>query len=46
MDTSSLHAADYRPWVKAMHAALAANDEPAFSAAMRGFNALQAGLGV
>jgi chemotaxis protein CheZ len=41
MDTRSLDAADYRPWVEAMHAALAANDEPAFSAAMRGFNALQ-----
>ena len=41
MDTSSFDAADYRPWVEAMQAALAADDAPAFSAAMRGFNALQ-----
>jgi chemotaxis protein CheZ len=41
MDTTSLHAAAYRPWVEAMGAALAADDEPGFSAAMRGFNALQ-----
>jgi chemotaxis protein CheZ len=41
MDTTSLHAAAYRPWVEAMSAALAADDEPGFSAAMRGFNALQ-----
>jgi chemotaxis protein CheZ len=41
MNTRSPDAADYRPWVDAMQAALAANDEPAFSAAMRGFNALQ-----
>jgi chemotaxis protein CheZ len=41
MDTTSRHAAEFRPWVEAMHAALAADDEAAFSAAMRGFNALQ-----
>jgi chemotaxis protein CheZ len=35
------HAADYREWVQAMHAALATNDEAAFSAAMRGFNGVQ-----
>jgi chemotaxis protein CheZ len=40
MDTTA-HAADYRPWVEAMHAALASGDEAAFSAAMRGFNGLQ-----
>jgi chemotaxis protein CheZ len=34
-------AVDYREWVEAMHAALAANDEAAFSAAMRGFNQRQ-----
>jgi chemotaxis protein CheZ len=34
-------AVDYREWVEAMHAALAANDETAFSAAMRGFNQRQ-----
>jgi chemotaxis protein CheZ len=41
MDTMSRQAADYRPWVEAMQAALAADDETAFSAAMRGFNSLQ-----
>ena len=41
MDTTSRHAAEFRPWVEAMHAALAADDETAFSVAMRGFNALQ-----
>jgi chemotaxis protein CheZ len=41
MDSISRQSADYRPWVEAMRAALAAGDESAFSAAMRGFNALQ-----
>jgi chemotaxis protein CheZ len=41
MDTTSRQSAEYRPWVEAMHAALAAGDEAAFSAAMRGFNGLQ-----
>jgi chemotaxis protein CheZ len=41
MGTTSHHAADFRPWVEAMHAALTAGDEAAFSGAMRGFNALQ-----
>jgi chemotaxis protein CheZ len=41
MITTSLLAADYRPWVEAMHAALAADDQRAFSTALRGLNALQ-----
>ena len=41
MDTISRQSADYRPWVEAMQAALTADDEAAFSAAMRGFNSLQ-----
>lgn len=41
MDTSPLQPAEYRPWVDAMHAALAADDQSAFSAALRGFNSLQ-----
>lgn len=41
MDAPVHHAARYREWVEAMHAALQANDEAGFSAAMRGFNGLQ-----
>jgi chemotaxis protein CheZ len=40
MDAPMHHAVHYREWVEAMHAALQANDEAAFSAAMRGFNGL------
>jgi chemotaxis protein CheZ len=34
-------AAEYRAWVEAMHAALQAQDQQAFEAALRGFNTLQ-----
>jgi chemotaxis protein CheZ len=41
LEGSGQHAAEYRAWVDAMHAALQAEDEPAFEAAREGFNALQ-----
>jgi chemotaxis protein CheZ len=41
MDETAQHAAEYRVWVEAMHAALVSQDKQAFGAAMAGFNAVQ-----
>jgi chemotaxis protein CheZ len=41
VDHSAQHAAEYRVWVEAMHAALMSHDSPAFGAALAGFNSFQ-----